>query len=335
MFNDLKDIIKQEFHEGISLNCEDWSSILTNTNNVQVTHLRSTVKYYVEYYSGQDLSLVLYDNYHAVGILPLFIHKNKKEWIISGDGESIVKPLFINNLPKKTKKNLEKKIIEIIDRFAIKLSINKVYLFDESSQLSSWYMLWLKKSSKCFLSHQLAINLEISIDDIRLGFRKSYKSLVNKSLKDFSVQICEHNIDNLFEEFRMLHLEVAGKETRSRESWNIQKEQIKNNEAFLVTVMDGNALIGAGLFTYTKDIGVYSVGAYKRELFDKPISHGVQMQAIRALKDIGCRVYYIGQKMTLLDKNLPTEKELSITHFKEGFAGYVFAQPHLEVNYSE
>ena len=142
---------------------------------------------------------------------------------------------------------------------------------------------------------------------------------------------CDSDNDQIFEEFRLLHLEVAGKQTRSRESWSIQKEQIKNKEAFLVTVRDKKVLIGAGFFNYTKDMGMYSVGAYKRELFDRPIGHAVQMMAIEKLKDLGCTTYNLGQKATILDSSTSTDKEMSISHFKEGFAGYVYAQPHLEV----
>ncbi len=70
-------------------------------------------------------------------------------------------------------------------------------------------------------------------------------------------------------------------------------------------------------------------------MFDKPISHGVQMKAIETLKEKGCKTYLLGKKMTSIDENIPTEKELSITKFKEGFAGYVFAQPYLKVIFHE
>jgi FemAB family protein len=117
-----------------------------------------------------------------------------------------------------------------------------------------------------------------------LDFRKSYKPLVNKALKEWDVKVCEENVDEVFEEFKDLHFEAAGKQTRSKESWSIQRKQIENNEAFLVSVRDGNLLIGAGFFNFSRDMGTYSVGAYKRDLFDKPIGHAVQMIAIKQLK---------------------------------------------------
>jgi uncharacterized Fe-S cluster-containing MiaB family protein len=79
-------------------------------------------------------------------------------------------------------------------------------------------------------------------------------------------------------------------------------------------------------------MGIYGVGAYKRELFDRPIGHGVQMKAIEFLKEKGCQWYEIGRRCYPVDRIKPTEKELSISHFKEGFATHKFVKPNCTVN---
>lgn len=334
MVKKLQEVINSEFSD-ISFALSDWCKVIDNTSDVTVFHLISTVDYYAEYFQGKNLSFLLYENNKAVVVFPLYVYQNEDGWSINGNAESLVKPLFVNNIAKKTKKRIEKQIVEIICFIANKLGVKEVQIFEPNTKLSSWYLLWVNQARKSFLMQQLAIDLQLSIDSIRLGFRKSYKSLVNKAMSEFEIMVCENDLDDFFDEFRLLHLELAGKETRSKESWNIQKEQIKNDEAFLVTVMDGDSFIGAGFFTYTKDMGIYSCGVYRRELFDKPIGHGVQMKAIEILKEKGCKTYYLGQKMTLLDEKIPSEKELSISHYKEGFAGYVFAQPYLKVVFHE
>ena len=270
----------------------------------------------------------MHENNTPLVVFPLFAYTENNQWMLSSNGEGIIAPLFIQGTPKKLKKRLEKQIAEIIYIIAHELKIENVRFFEPNLILSSWYLLWLEKNNKDFLKYQLAIDLRKSIEDIRLGFRKSYKPLVNKALKEWQIEVCDKDHDQIFEEFRLLHLEAAGKETRSRESWTIQKEQIKNKEAFLVTVRDESKLIGAGFFNYTRDMGMYSVAAYKRELFDRPIGHAVQMIAIEKLKELGCKTYYLGQKAT---SGLSTEKEISISHFKEGFASHIVAQPNLEV----
>jgi len=46
---------------------------------------------------------------------------------------------------------------------------------------------------------------------------------------------------------------------------------------------------------------------------------------------LGCKWYEIGQRPYLIDMFPPTEKELSISHFKEGFVTNYFVRPFLIV----
>ena len=331
MINQIKTIISEEY-QNLSFDLFNWDEVIKNSSNVTVFYLKSSVDYYESYFEGQNLSFVMRENDKPIGIMPLFVYKNKEDWVLSANAEGVIGPLFINSLPKKLKKRLERQIVDIVLLLAEKLKIKKVNFLECSSVVSRWHLLWLERSSRDFLTYQLAIDLNQTIEDIRLDFRKSYKPLVNKALRAWKVDVCSSGDETIFEEFKLLHLEEAGRQTRSDESWDIQRNQIVNNEAFLVTVRDEKDLVGGGFFTHTRDIGMYSVGAYKRNLFDKPIGHAVQMTAIEKLKEIGCTSYQLGQKSTYLsDPNL-TDKELSISYFKEGFAGYVYAQPHLEVN---
>lgn len=327
MIEEIKNSIAKDFNN-LSFDLSNWKEVLNDSSDISVFHLKSSIEYYSAYHGGTNISFMLYENNTPLAIFPLFVYKKNNRWIITGNGEGIIGPLFVKNTPRKLRKRLEKQIVEIINFIVSKLKIEKVKFFEANSILSSWYLLWLEKANKDFLTYQLAIDLNKSIEDIRLGFRKSYKPLVNKALKEWQIEVYDNDNDHIFEEFRLLHLEAAGKQTRSRESWSIQKEQIKNKEAFLVTVRDKEVLIGAGFFNYTRDMGMYSVAAYKRELFDRPIGHAVQMIAIEKLKELGCTTYHLGQKATV---GISTDKELSISHFKEGFCGYVYAQPHLEV----
>ena len=334
MIEEIKKSIKEDF-KNLSFDLLDWDEVLNSSSHVSIFYLKSSIEYYTEYYQGYNLSFVLHENNMPLVSFPLFAYHNGDHWKIAGNGQGVIGPLFTTNLPKKLKKRLEKQIVEILDQIAAKLEIKKVTFLELSPALSNWYLLWLDRAHKDYLTYHLALDLRPSMEEIRLGFRKSYKPLINKALKEWEIAVCAKDSDSIFEEFRLLHVEVAGRETRSKSSWDIQREQLKNEEAFLVTVRDKKALIGAGFFNHTKDMGYYSVAAYKRELFDKPIGHAVQMMAIQRLKDIGCATYNIGQKATVMASSSHTDKELSISYFKEGFAGHAYAQPHLEVTFNE
>ena len=334
MIKDIKTVLSRDF-KNLSFDLSSWNSVLSASSHASVYHQVSNVDYYSAYFQGENISFILIEDHKPIAIFPIFAYQDNNEWKISSNSLGLISPLFIRDIPKKSRKRLEKQCIEIILLISRKLELRKILLFEHSHFLSTWFLQWLEKADKDFITYQLAIDLQQSIESIKLDFRKSYKPLVNKALKEWDVRVCEENVDEVFEEFKDLHFEAAGKQTRSKESWSIQRKQIENNEAFLVSVRDGNLLIGAGFFNFSRDIGTYSVGAYKRDLFDKPIGHAVQIIAIKKLKDLGCKTYILGQKAVAISSGTSSQKEASISHFKEGFAGYVFAQPHLEISLNE
>ena len=58
----------------------------------------------------------------------------------------------------------------------------------------------------------------------------------------------------------------------------------------------------------------------------------IRMKAIEVFKKKGVKWHEMGQKHLMIDKIRPTEKELSISHHKEGFATHIVARQHLVVS---
>jgi FemAB family protein len=322
-----------------NIDTNKWKDIFTTSNsNSSIFHLLNTVKYYVSYFSENNsinLSIVLYYDKNAVGIMPLMAHKNKDgEWILSSNGVEIIEPIFKKTLTDKIRKKIEKKILDLIFDLSKQLKINRCQFSNiDFFKLSKWYINLLDLAEETFASHHLLVDLSLSIEKIKSNFRKSFKPLINKGFREWKIEVHEHVTKEQFENFRKLHKLVSGKSTRSVESWNIQRESVNSKESFVITVSDKkNLLVGFGLFVYSKYSGSYAVGVYKRELFNKPLGHSVQMKAIEIFKNKGLNWYEIGNKHLSTDKILPTEKELSISFFKEGFATDVLARQHLIIN---
>jgi FemAB family protein len=336
--NQLTHVVKSVIPDS-SIDIDAWQSVLDRHEvTPSIFHLLNTVQYYVSYFSQNksvNLSLVLYNNKQPVGVMPLMVHKNElNEWILSSNGVEIVEPIFIPTLARKVKKRLESQLAELINTLSNKLYIRYCQFTNmEYGQLSSWYLMWIERASKTFSTHHLLVDLSLSLEEIRLKFRKSFKPLINKALREWRIETHESVSEEIFDQFRLLHKEVAGQSTRPIESWNEQKKQIDLSESFLITVSNAqNQMVGAGLFTYSNYHSLYCVGVYKRELFDKPLGHAVQMKAIEILKNKGLHWYEIGQKHLKVDRNPATDKELSISHFKEGFSTQVVARQHLIVD---
>lgn len=331
----LKNILIDRFSTQIAVNTLEWKEVLLQSTNSSSLYFQSTTQYFQAYFKGlsttptYNLSLVLLQNQKPVAIAPLFIYKNNN-WIISSNGSSIVAPLFINNLTKKSISKIEKTYIEIIKFIALYLKIDKwdsTFTIKEQG-LTSWGSRLLNNSNKIKTSFSLFVNLKNDIQSIESNFRKSYKPLISQGLKQWKTEVLTKVDDSTFSDFQKLHLLVSGKKTRNQETWDIQKSQINNNEAFLVYVKDPNndELVGAALFTYTKDEGQYSIGAYRRDINSPSLSHIVQIQAIKFLKQLNCNYYNLGERFYHNNNYQPTEKEFSIAFFKEGFATNSFVQ---------
>ena len=113
--------------------------------------------------------------------------------------------------------------------------------------------------------------------------------------------------------------------TKDDDCWDLQKEEIKNNSAFLIRLTDKEQkMVGGGYFTLTRDEGVYSVGAYDRDLFDKPVGHLVQFEAIKEFVRRKITWYKIGNYSYIGDTPPPTKKEVTIGDFKKQFSSHLF-----------
>ena len=169
------------------------------------------------------------------------------------------------------------------------------------------------------------IDLQYREEHLRSSVRKRYRGLINWGMKEIQPEI--HNSGNInwekILEFRDLHISVCGRETRSIKTWRRQYECILNDEAFIVLGYIDTKLVSAGYFSYSKTNCYYGVSASRRDLFEKPIFHSLMWRAIIYAKKIGCHWFDVGEQIFPNQNmnNLPTKKEIDISHFKAGFGG--------------
>lgn len=331
-------------------NSKDWQKVLDNSNgNPTNFHLLTKVYYYtalLNNFNSINLSMIVYENKKPVGIMPLIVHQsNQGVWILSSNGQEIVEPIFEKKLGSKSRKKFEKIFLKVIIELSRFLRIDKCNFVNMGYfEISKWFSNLIDLADESYASYHLLVDLSLSMDEIRSKFRKSCRYRINQGLKEWKYTVHENISEDVFEEFRILHKDVSQRTTRSHETWKIQKEEIDIGSSFLVTVREqNNSLVGGALFNCSGKMGVYECAAYKRELFDKPIGHPVQIKAIETLKKNGYCWYELGQKLYKnsyainlnSDSNkkfMPSEKELQISHFKDGFASNIIARQHLTIN---
>jgi FemAB family protein len=174
----------------------------------------------------------------------------------------------------------------------------------------------MKLGASVSVSHVLYFDLS---QDPLTSFSKGHRSAVKAGLSLFEIRTdCD---EQEWEDFRVLHHKVSGRITRSMDSWDCQWKAIQSGDAFLVHLRKDGFLVGGGYFATTRDEAAYNVGVYDRDLFPMPMGHVVQYTAINEMKKRGLKWYRIGPKTYQ-----GTDKEMSISDFKSGFATHVFPQ---------
>ena len=335
---DHEDIKKLGASHGIvvglrSENLEAWEVLSGQFPYLPVAYSNSSIDYQWAYQRGhggnwQDLSIVVHWDNHPIGIWPLSFSIKEGRGLLSSHGLPVHPPLLVAGCAASVRKRVTNICLQIADEIAISAGISSwesVEPFTDSYGLGNWHKASMASGATCKITHDLFIHLALSMEEIKRGFRKSYKSLVTSGMRHWTVSILDTENEPVWNQFRELHRGVSGRVTRSDETWAIQHKDIAESRGFLVYLLNGSGgMDGGGFFNFTRDEGLYGVGAYKRELFDKPLGHIVQYRAIEELKRRGVRWYKLGLRPYASEEQKPTEKEISIGEFKEGFASHMF-----------
>lgn len=176
------------------------------------------------------------------------------------------------------------------------------------------------------------IDLKHDESELKRSLRKSYHSLINWGLREMDIQIYDQsNISwKIISQFRDLHIQEAGKETRSIRTWEKQFEAIASGAAFCITAILNKELVSAAYFSCSDRHCYYGSSASRRELFDKPISHALIWKAILEAKRLGALVFETGSTFVETINPSLSIKEKNISYFKQGFGGDLIINNQLE-----
>jgi len=162
------------------------------------------------------------------------------------------------------------------------------------------------------------INLNQPEDLIRSNVRKSYKSLINwgyGNLKLIVINKSNPDKDNFYK-FKKFHVEVAGRQTRSNYSWDLQYKAILEGKAFLVLGYNKDLLVSGAHIIHGTDVAYYGVAVNDRGLMaeNKPLGHAILFKSIIYAKEIGLQKFILGNIETSNDNKIN-----DIIKYKKGF----------------
>ena len=276
-------------------------------------------RYYEAYFGllhRGDVSLIVHDGDDVLAV----VRAQAVGDAIADNGQSVV--LF-----RRSDAIAESALVDLLEASAREYGAQTVKILDVNlgNTLGSLGRNLLNRHAIPAVRLQAIANLMDTEEELRGGLRKSYRSLVNWGLRELRYQfVTASEFDVVaFESFRDFHILVSGRETRSRESWDIQAEMIKAGRAeLLLSHLDGHGLVSASLFLDTGTTTTYGVGVYDRKLFDKPLSHGPLFTGMLHARARGQRRFVIGDVPAAKSVE---DKEFSIGQFKSGLTDNLMA----------
>jgi hypothetical protein len=225
---------------------------------------------------------------------------------------------------------------EELDRVRAAHAIREIQYQNPGGWLTALGKYMLDAGAQAIPVFSQVLDLDLDEDGLRQAVRKSYKSLINWGEKHLCPNIVDQGTleEAVFEPYRELHLLAAGRETRSRATWQINAEMIRQGQAFLVLGrLDGRLVTGA-FFNVFGDACYYSNAASDRDLFEKPLGHCITWRGLLHARSLGCRLLDMGEIFFTHQPVGPTaatktedgqtranEKNLNIAIFKRGFGG--------------
>jgi len=141
-----------------------------------------------------DESVILLSGGIFCGLLVLTSCKGESGTSLTSCGQAIFEPLFINGTPRKLKKRICSLIIdflsnsELVGPACVRIQDSSVN-FSNNVGCSDWHKKALSVGAKPNLRYDLYVDLSLSMDEIRANFRKSYKPLINKGLREWSYSL--------------------------------------------------------------------------------------------------------------------------------------------------
>ena len=317
-----------------------WDKIITSLDGSTFFHSSIIINYYCAFNENiKNISfLVKDDESKYVAAVVVGITKEKKQNKMSFSKTLCPMPALASLIKsKRTKLNdfIWREINKIASKNDIKKFKFKLYPINNycirNNIISSMNTFEsLKYFSKIEVFNHLILNLKKSDTELNENLSKYRRKDIKKSIKEkISIQIVNNkNLSNIklkMREFRLSHLESAGKITRPIKTWNLMESALKKNQAQLFEAKKAKKTIS---YLYCGKYGKSAWGwsqVNKKEHERKiPVRHYLEWYAINYFKKKGYIFYDLGERFYSSNFSSISQKEISISEFKEKYGAEMY-----------
>jgi hypothetical protein len=273
----------------------------------------------------EDLSFVAVEKSTPLAICPLFLEAHNDSLQLSYAGGHQVAPLVKTTVPDSYRRKVEDFCYKTIDAYAKEKGTTKAMIMNDQT-CDIWSHNELMRYGYVDSSISTAvIDLSLSEPQLWANLRKSFKPIINKALKQFSgfIMDWQNATFAVHELYRDLHRKAAGRVTRPKETFDLQFQLLKDNNAILIGMRQDKEVVALTYFIHNGQNAYYASDAKDPDFrSDVPVQHAIIWQAIRYYREKGFGFLDLGWQHfghQLLDH--PSKKDMDISFFKRGFGG--------------
>lgn len=319
---------------------KDWD-FYVDTIDIYSPHYSSwLIEYYIKFGNIANLSYILLDGKTCLAVVPLAASLKNLSF-----GQTYCPSPFVNkNLKESYRRKIYKFIFEDIDIYMKNNRIEK-YLFSthpiqglnyqkQCLDLNNYFEL-LKYANSTKMINTLILDLSKTKEQLNNGLskyhRKNIRKVENKKIKFGIVDKnnSTQDVNKIFYDYKKAHLDSAGKITRPEETWEHMKNCIINDKADLFFIEKDNVKISY-LFCGKNKYFAFgwsqvNIDKYEKEFMPR---HYLEWMAIQYYKEKKVNFYELGERYYDIIKNEYSEKELSISYFKEKFGSGTYPKAY-------
>jgi hypothetical protein len=279
-----------------------------------------------------DLSFGVFQNNKLVAFSPLikeYIYDSQEKNEFSMAGFPSVYPVFLDTLSKNNKDKVEKLIFKEIFEIAKDEDISYInfYISSLSDVVLDKKMIVNPLCKFGFHDTTISTNLlklDKEEDLLFRNFRKGTKSDIKTAVKEGYVTniFDKKNITReMFEIYKSLHFEAAGRKTRPDNTWDIMFEWIQNGLSILaITTKEGEYVSAQFVNTYDRKAYYQSGATQSKHEKERGVGHLAQWEIIKYLKFNDFTYYELGWNWyPNISQEVVDGKMLGISRFKAGF----------------
>jgi len=296
-------------------------SRLYKLSRVDYRYCDITLEYYKEYFgkTWSDESLIVFDKTGYYIYLALF--SNGEEFSFFGAPTDVI---YDEGMTVRGKNFAFEELFAKIESIVKEKGIKRLRFFENPYFLHQYYDYeGVSFSSRVF--YEGFVDLSQGEEEIKMGVRKSYKSLINWGQKNLEIKIFDNtNMTNeVMSDFENFHIAVSKRRTRSHKSWMLQSEAVKQGLGFVVMGYYESKLVTATLVLNGERNCYYGVCVNDRDLMSNhlPIGHYGLFRSILLAKEKGYSRFDFGDV-----GNNPDSKINEIVKYKRGFSNMLYSR---------